>query len=89
MRYPDDFKQLRQRKNGKNSIIMVLPTFLDIQDPFDVSASIAFDVHMADFGLELVSVNQDDFDATSDLGLPNFEYIEHSSPLMKLEKNDD
>ena len=57
MRYPEDFKQLRQGKNGRNSMMMVLPTFLDIQDPFQVQASIAFDVHMADFGLELVKVH--------------------------------
>ena len=68
---------------------MVLPTFLDIQDPFSVQASIAFDVHMADFGLELVKVRLDDLESTSETGLPNFEYIEHSSPLRKLEKNDD
>ena len=36
MRYPEDFKQLRNRKNGRNSLVMVLPTFFDIQDPFGV-----------------------------------------------------
>ena len=30
MRYPEDFKELRQQKNGRNSILMVLPSFLDI-----------------------------------------------------------
>ena len=44
---------------------------------------------MADFGLELVKVRLDDLESTSETGLPNFEYIEHSSPLMKLEHNDD
>ena len=44
---------------------------------------------MADFGLELVKVRLEDLDSASETGLPNFEYIEHSGPLRKLEKNDD
>ena len=56
-----------------------------------MEASIAFDVHMADFGIELVSVNQDDVDDNSEdmQGLPNYQVVEYSSSLMNLEHNDD
>ena len=46
---------------------------------------------MADFGIELVIINQDDVDDNSEdmQGLPNYQVVEYSSSLMNLEHNDD
>lgn len=38
---------------------MVLPAVLDIKDPFSFEAELAFDVHMADFNIELVLFDAD------------------------------
>lgn len=54
LKYPEDFMKLKYKPNGKNSKQLLLPTQIDIKDPFTVSASIAFDVHMADFAMQLI-----------------------------------
>ena len=54
LKYPTDFEPLKFKRNGKESYEMVLPTVLDLQHPFTFSASVAFDVHMADISMELV-----------------------------------
>ena len=59
-KYPQDFKAIRFKSNGKQSMALMLPTIMDIQDPFSVEAKIAFDVHMADFAIDLVSYETED-----------------------------
>lgn len=39
---------------------MMLPSILDLHDPFQFSAEIAFDVHMADFDIKLVQIDQEE-----------------------------
>ena len=34
MRYPQDFMALKFFRNGRNSQNMVLPTIIDVKDPF-------------------------------------------------------
>ena len=69
---------------------MILPTIIDLKDPFTFSASMAFDVHMADFSLQLNQIDQAEVDsATDEDGLPNYDVIERSSRLINLEDNDD
>jgi len=38
LRYPQDFMKLKFFKNGQNSQNLVLPTLLDIKDPFTFEA---------------------------------------------------
>ena len=57
LKYPHDFKQIQFKSNGKESMALMLPTVLDMQHPFTFDASIAFDVNMADFLLQLVQID--------------------------------
>ena len=61
-KYPEDFKQIQFRQNGKQSMAMLLPSVLHMNSPFSVVSSIAFDVHMADFQLDLFSFSDVDDD---------------------------
>ena len=90
LKYPKDFKKIKYASNGKQSMAMILPTIIDLKDPFTFSASMAFDVHMADFSLQLNQIDQAEVDSASDEdGLPNYDVIERSSRLINLEDNDD
>ncbi len=79
--------KLKYKPNGKNSKQLLLPTSIDIKDPFTVSASIAFDVHMADFTMQLIEFDKQFTE--SDLSTEesnedeeHFEIIKESSPLV-------
>ena len=90
LKYPQDFKQLKYKRNGKESYSMALPTILDIKDPFTIDAAVAFDVNMADFHLELVKYDESDLaDVTEHDIEPNYEIVELGSPLLNLIDNDD
>lgn len=68
---------------------MMLPSILDIKDPFLISASIAFDVPMADFTLQLSAYDKQ-LDTSNDKVLyGNYELVEQSSSLVDLQNNDD
>jgi hypothetical protein len=89
-KYPQDFKAIKFKQNGKQSMALLLPTILDIQDPFSVQAKIAFDVHMADFAIDLVSYETEDEGQNVETeGLPTYEVVARSSPLENLVDNDD
>ena len=81
--YPANFEPLKFKRNGKESYEMILPTVLDLQHPFTFSASIAFDIHMADIAMELVQYTDNPADADVH-GLPNYELIERTGPLVNL-----
>ena len=66
----------------------MLPTMINIQDNFSFSASMAFDVHVADFIMQLIQY-EDELDNRSEEGMPNHELIEMSSSLTNLANNDD
>ena len=63
MNYPNDFKKLAFKKNGKRtkngSKQMVLATTIDTQDPFTFSANIAFDMPLAGMSMSIVEYSGD------------------------------
>lgn len=89
LRYPDDFMQLKFFRNGKNSQNLVLPTILDLKDPFMFETEIAFDVHMADFDMQLILYDANGAESATEEDPADFGIVAHSSPLVDLEDNDD
>lgn len=63
-KYPDDFKQIQYKQNGKQSMAMMLPSVFNFSSPFSVDAKVAFDVHMADFQMDLISYTSEDNDSS-------------------------
>lgn len=89
LKYPEDFMKLKFKPNGKNSKQLMLPTLLSIEDPFTFSAEIAFDVHMADFMMQLIQYDELVSEDSENDGLSNYEVITNSAPLVDLDDNDD
>ena len=63
LNYPNDFRQLAFRNNGKRSKNgskqMVMTTMIDTQDPFIFSSNIAFDMPIAGMSMRLVEYSGD------------------------------
>lgn len=69
----------------------MLPSVFNLNSAFSVGVQIAFDVHMADFQIDLISysaseANQAELETD---GLPNYEVVARSSPIKNLKENDD
>ena len=68
---------------------------LALQDPFTISATVAFDVYMADFQMSLQELTSDTYDfEQSDSeqarrGNGNFDLVARSTTLIDMTSNDD
>lgn len=81
LRYPEDFKESSQGNS------LVLPLQINSKDSFNVKASLAYDVHIADFQMSLVEFSGDVSDM-SNLDA-DVEFVARSTPIANLENNDD
>lgn len=63
LNYPQDFKQLAFKTNGKKgsgSKQMAMATTIDVQDSFRFSANIAFGMNIAGLSMRLVEYSGDE-----------------------------
>jgi len=68
---------------------MMLPTVLDVKDPFSLEVEVAFDVHMADFNIELVLFDAAGAETATDEDPADWAVVAKQTPLMNLSDNDD